>query len=204
MSPRAVRRRSAKKTSARRSTAKRMVQKVTGWNLGMQIGIAVSAMALLALLGVVDRNIFSAALGTAKDPTIVAVDIGLEHDAPTAVDMLVARKGMLGHIEVNNTSTFPLEVSLPEGWERTEVRGGSIWLVVQSDPEFGFVKWTIPAKMGMTLKTTQVPDEITFHSPSGQTASIRVTSVDIQTEERHDRSLLFQNVAQTKLWVPTE
>ena len=205
MPPRKYSRRRAK-TPTRRSVASRKTKraKSAGWQLGAQLAIAVSAMAVLALLGFVDRSIFSAALGTAKVPTTVAIDIGIEHAQPTDMTMLVARKGPLGYIELNNTSNFPLSISLPETWERSEVSGGSMWLVTQKDPEFGFVRWTIPAHMGMTMHAPQVPDEITFHSPSGFTASIRITSVDVQDSTRNERTLLFQNVTQVKLWVSEE
>ncbi len=205
MSPRTVRRRTKKKSIARRTSASRMVERVTSWNLGTQIAIAVSAMMVLALLGMIDRNVFSAALGNAeKAAPEVSIDIGLEHDGPVDLGMLVARKGTAGLIEVNNTSNAPLKISLPEGWERTEVRGGSIWLITEEDPEFGYIRWMLPPKMGMTLRTTSVPDVITYHSPSGQTASIRVTSVDVETSAKNQRTLLFQNAAQVKLWIADE
>ncbi len=201
MSPRTTRRRTTRKKKA---AAARPVRTTTGWHLGTQVAIAVSAMAVLAVLGVVDRSMFSAALGNAKNSAAVVAEIGLQHETPTAVDMLVARKGELGHIEINNSSAFPLKVSLPEDWERTEVRGGSIWLVTQEDPDFGFIRWTIPAKMGMTLRTKQAPDSVLLHSPSGQTASVRITSVDLATDEKHERTLLFQNTAEAKIWTDDE
>lgn len=201
MSPRTTRRRTTRKKKA---TAARSVRTTTGWHFGTQIAIAVSAMAVLAVLGVVDRGMFAAALGNAKHPSAVVADIGLQHDTPTAVDMLVARKGELGHIDINNTSAFPLHISLPEEWERTSVRGGSIWLVTQQDPEMGFIRWMLPAKMGMTLRTKHVPDSVVFHSPSGQTASVRVTSVDVETDQKFERSLLFQTTAEARMWTDSE
>ncbi|HRH93137.1 MAG TPA: hypothetical protein PKV72_01250 [Candidatus Peribacteria bacterium] len=205
MSPRTIRRRAKKKTSARRASARRVVERVTSWNLGTQIAIAVSAMMVLALLGVVDRNVFSAALGNAeKTAPEVAIDIGLEHDGPADLSLLVARKGTLGYVEVSNTSNAPLKLSLPETWQRNEVRGGSIWLVTEEDPEFGYIRWMLPPKMSMTMKAKTAPDVITFHSPSGQTASIRVKSVDLTTDAKNERTLLFQTVAQVKLWQADE
>jgi hypothetical protein len=201
MSPRTTRRRTTRK---KKTAAARSGGVTTGWHLGTQVAIAVSAMAVLALLGVVDRSMFSAALGNAKNSAPVVTEIGLQHETPAAVDMLVARKGDLGYVDVNNTSAFPLKISLPETWERTSVRGGSIWLVTQEDPEMGFVRWTLPAKMGMTLRTKQVPDSILFHSPSGQTASVRITSVNVATDEKFEHSLLFQNTAEAKIWTDDE
>lgn len=205
MSPRTVRRRAKRKTPTRRSTARRVVERVTSWNLGMQIAIAVTAMMVLALLGVVDRNVFSAALGNAeKTVPEVAIDIGLEHDGPVDLGLLVARKAPLGYVEVSNTSNAPLKISLPEGWVRTEVRGGSLWLVTEEDPEFGYIRWMLPPKMTMVMTTKKAPDVITFHSPSGQTASVRVKSIDLVSSAKNERTLLFQNVAQVKLWVGDE
>jgi hypothetical protein len=199
-----TRRRTTTRRRKAAAPARRPLMKSSGWQLGTQMLIAISAMAALALLGFVDRNMFSAALGRAEPTTTVSIDVGLEHEGPADLTMLIARKGPLGYTEIKNTSDKPLKISLPEKWERTEVSGGNMWLVEQSDPEFGFVKWTIPAKMGMSLRAPQVPDEIVFHSPSGQTASVRITSVDLEDSARNERTLLFQNVAQAKIWQADE
>ncbi len=66
--------------------------------------------------------------------------------------------------------------------------------------QFGFVRWTIPAGMGMGMLLDGVPDTLSFHSPSGKTASVRVQAIDLSEETKNDRALLFQSTAQVNLW----
>ena len=80
------------------------------------------------------------------------------------------------------------------------MHGGSLWLVTEEDPEFHFIRWTIPAHMGMAMRVPQVPDTITFHNPSGLPTSIRLTTVDLGNETKDERTLLFQNQAMAGLW----
>ncbi len=179
-----------------------------GWNIVTQLVIAVLAMAGLAALGSIDPATFSTALGNAADTvstveraaTRTSIGIGLEHESSAVIDMLIARKGDIGRVDVTNATDRELKIRLPEGWARTEARGGSLWLVTEEDPEFGSVRWTLPARMTMVLSAPVSPDVITFSSQSLQPASVRVTMVDLDTQASNNHTVLFQGTATVDLW----
>lgn len=120
------------------------------------------------------------------DPTTkpVDVDIGVEHESPLAA--ISFSSSMIGGkqlMDIGNDSAETMLVSVPESWARTEVRGAPITSVTSDEPSFGYAKWSIPAGATVSFQTEESWSGVTVHNPSEQPLRIRVTRVDLQTNE---------------------
>ncbi len=160
--------------------------------------IAASAIAVLLVLSSFDPVTFSTMPGKAE--TSHATQIGLEYDAPMKVEMLFARKNGAGYLSISNPTSRPLNISVPDSWRRTEVRGAPLTDFTSQPPEFGFRRWTMPAETGMSMILPTVPDDILFMSPSEPTAAITVRSVDVLSGEQFINVVLLNKQVETALW----
>jgi len=171
-------------------------------HLGMHFIIASSAICVMVLLGVVERNTFATKLGAANDE--VPVTISLEHTAPLSMSVLFARKANAGYISITNQSNEAIHLSLPSEWTRTEVTGTTLKEVTQDIPVFGFSRWTLPGNAGMKLLMPAAPDSVLFESASETTAAIDLKTIDLATLEVSNRVVLVQKQSLVPLWGATE
>lgn len=186
------------KKTAKRTKPVAVKKKSRGLHLGMHLVVAASAVAVLVLLGVLERNTFATRLGDAAE--VVPSTIGLEHTSPLSLSILIAKKESAGYFSMMNQSSETIHVSLPSSWTRTEVSGASLSEAKQEIPVFGFVRWTLPGKAGMKLLLPQAPSAVFFDSVSPATAAIDLKTVDLVTLNVTNKVVLVQKQTLVPLW----
>jgi len=171
-------------------------------HLGMHVIIAGSAICVMLLLGVIERNTFATLQGDAEDA--VPVTIGLEHDGPLSMSVLFARKENAGYVSITNQSSETIRINLPSNWSRTEVTGADLKDVAQDIPVFGFSKWTLPGKAGIKLLMPSAPSAVFFDSVSTSTAAIDLKTIDLATLGVTNKVVLVQKQTLVPLWGENE
>ncbi len=167
-------------------------------HLGMHLIIAGSAICVMLLLGVLEKNTFATNKSAAENAVPSA--IGLEHSAPLSMSILFARKASAGYVSITNQSSETIHINLPSTWTRTEVTGASLNAVTQDIPVFGFTRWTLPGNAGMKLLMPTAPSAILFDSTSTSTAAIDVKTIDLSTLDVTNKVVLVQKQALVMLW----
>lgn len=178
-------------------TPKKTAPKARSLHLGMHLIIAGSAIAVLLLLGIIERNTFSTR-GTNAE--VVPSTIGLEHSAPLSLSMLFAKKDHAGYVSITNESNETIHLSVPSDWTRTEVTGADIKDVTHEIPVFGFTRWTLPGKAGIKMLQPESPAAIFFDSQSTATAAVDVKSIDLTTMSVTNKVVLVQHQTLVPLW----
>ncbi len=173
-----------------------------GWSIGMHLLISGSAIAVLILLGMVDRVTFSTLLSRAANDT--PTTIGLEFVEPLRLSVLVARKSSTGYASIRNDSTRLIRVSVPLDWQRTEVSGATLSEIVSDEPVFGFVRFSLPAGSEIRFLTPNVPGALFFDTTSKSTAAISIRTIDLIEQSVSDQAVLLQKNVLAKLWESEE
>lgn len=168
------------------------------WHLVPQLTIAGSAIALLLLLGTIDRITF--ATRPSKAAEMLPATIGIEYDQPLRLSVLVARKEQAGYTSITNQSDETVHLSVPSTWTRTEVTGVPLGRVTQDIPVFGFTRWTLPAHAGVNMLMSQAPNSFFFDSTSTLAAAIDLQTIDLVKLHASSRVLLLQKQLLVALW----
>jgi hypothetical protein len=171
-------------------------------HLGMHLIIAGSAICVILLLGVIEKNTFATKLSNAEDA--VPATIGIEHNAPLSMSILFARKEGAGYVSITNQSSETIHINLPSSWSRTEVTGTTLKEVTQDIPVFGFSRWTLPGKAGMKLLMPSAPNAVFFDSTSTSTAAIDLKAIDLTTLGVSNKVVLVQKQTLVPLWGQAE
>jgi hypothetical protein len=174
------------------------IKKLRRLHLATQLTIAGSAIAVLLLLGVIDRVTFATLPGKAAEP--LPATIGIEHDQPLRLSLLIARKEQAGYASFIHQSDETIHVSVPSTWTRVEVTGVPIGQVRSDVPVFGFTRWTLPAHAGVKMLLPEAPDSLFFDSTSAATAAIDLQTVDLVNLRANSRVVLLQKQALVSLW----
>ncbi len=168
-------------------------------HIGTQLTIATSAIAVLLVLGFADKVTFSTLLSRAADDKLPAT-IGIEHDDPVSISLLIARKDKIGTASLTNKSDTEIHINTPSSWSREEVTGAPLSAVKQELPVFGFTRWTLPPRAGIRFSIPDTPDAIFFDSPSTTTAAVDLQTIDLPTNRVSSRVVLVQKQALVSLW----
>lgn len=181
-----------------KAAPKKTVTQARSLHLGMHLIIAGSAIAVLLLLGIIERNTFATRGTNAAE--VVPSTIGLEHNAPLSLSMLFAKKDHAGYVSITNESNETIHLSVPSDWTRTEVTGAEIKDVTHEIPVFGFTRWTLPGKAGIKMLQPESPAAIFFDSQSEATAAVDVKSIDLTTMSVSNKVVLVQRQTLVPLW----
>ncbi len=179
-----------------------ITKKPRSLHLGMHAIIAGSAICVMLLLGVLERNTFVTKQSSAEDA--VPATIGIEHNAPLSMSILLARKEQAGYVSITNQSSGTIHINLPSVWTRTEVTGALLKDVAQEIPVFGFSRWTLPGKAGMKLLMPSAPSALFFDSVSASTAAIDLKTIDLTTYDVTNRVILVHKQTLVPLWTSGE
>lgn len=117
------------------------------------------------------------------NPTGESINIGVEHEAPLTIEFRFAMKENIpvGLVELAHEGRETIYVSLPETWERREVRGRTLAETPSDEPSFGFTRWHMPEGATLSFRVPAMPRTLDIHNPSGVPVKIRVAKVDLTT-----------------------
>jgi hypothetical protein len=189
------------RTAAVAKVAEKKPRRVFAKMLGIQLVIAGSAVAVLMLLGLVEKGTFATGM---SDAATVPVTIGLEHDKPLSLGVLFARKDHAGYVILDNKSNDLIHLSVPSTWSRMEVSGAKLADVTQDIPVFGFTRWALPAHASIQMLLPEAPSAVYFDSPTMSTAIVDLKMVDLPTLSASNRVILVQKEALVPLWSEQE
>lgn len=157
--------------------------------------VAVAAVVVFAQ-GTIRRG--SAGLTAQVNPQTRA-EIGVEHILPLTLSLMISTNGRNGIADLAHDGTGTAHVSLPSSWTRREVRGTPLATVIADPPTFGFTRWSLPAGATVSFSVPVPPSTILLHNPSGVPLQIKLTRVDLATQEVERDVILVQD-ATTELW----
>lgn len=128
------------------------------------------------------------------------VDIGIEHTEPTSVTLDISVLHGVAIVEVTSTdSTSESFVSVPDTWQRREVRNAAIADVTSEESAFGFTRWKLPAGATISYRVHKAPTQIIVHNPSTVPLQITTNYVDLETEVSDHNVFLLQDSSMA-LW----
>ena len=129
--------------------------------------------ALLILFGVAQR--WSAdGTGAEKENPVIA----LEHGSPVTFSLTLNKRGSVRVVDIDHTAKDTVFVSVPEHWRRTEIRGVALAAVTAEAPQLGFVRYTLPARAGITFRSEGTWEHITVENPRHVLMTLKFTGVD--------------------------
>ena len=174
-----------KSMSAKRSSGSSLAHAITG----------LAAALVFAIL------VLSLRSGNPGNSTGENVNIGVEHEAPLTIEFRFAIKDNVpvGLVELSHEGRETIFVSLPESWERREVRGRSLTDTPSEDPSFGFKRWHMPEGATLSFRTPAMPRTLDIHNPSGVVLKIRIVKVDLTTGVV-DRNVMLVKDAAVEIW----
>ena len=127
------------------------------------------------------------------------VDIGVEHERPLSLIMEVGISGESGLIEFFTETDESVLISVPSTWIRREVWNAPIETVTAEPPSLGLSRWTLPPRAGISFTTSQVPDSLILHNPTGVQMKLNLTYVDLASNSV-DREVVLIQEDTKKLW----
>ena len=171
-------------------------------HLGMHFIIAGSAIAVMMMLGMIDHARFSTQPSRAADA--LPSTIGIEHQHPLKLSVLVARKVSAGYVSLISDADETIHVSVPSLWKRSEVTGAQLKDITQDIPVFGFTRWSLPSHAGIKFTLPEVPSALFFDSTSETPTSIDLQTINLTRLRAASQVVLLQSQALVKLWGENE
>lgn len=121
------------------------------------------------------------------------VEIGVEHSAPASMTITRSAGKATSLTDVRNDSTNPLSVSLPDDWERGEVKGAPLSALIGDGPNFGFRRWTLPAGMSVSFSAPYAWNELTLHNADESALHIKIITIDVERGTSETESYLVKD-----------
>jgi len=125
------------------------------------------------------------------------VSIAVEHDASAALALDISTLQGSAIIDCINEGGATLLLSLPDSWERREVRRARLEDTAPTETGLGYIRWTLPPGATLSMNVPETPAHLTLHHPSTALLKVRLSRVDLSdnTVER-DTILVQGNVAE--------
>jgi len=135
--------------------------------------------AVIALLPLLIWGAYRATTDARNNGAVQSVEIGVEHSEPAQVHLTRSLNGKVRIVDIGNDSTNDVYVSLPDSWERGEVRNVPLASLTADSPSFGYRRWALPAGAVVTFHPVQDWRSLTVHNASNSLLQMKVTSVDL-------------------------
>lgn len=104
----------------------------------------------LTLLALLLWGVTTVRMEQNKAELIPIVTIAIEHAQPSAITLYRTESGF-GFVDIRNDSKEDMHISLPETWERGEVRNAPLASIIGEEPTLGFRRWTLPKGAKVTF-----------------------------------------------------
>ncbi len=146
--------------------------------------IAGITLVLLVLWGV------TAVRAGDKAHDLGSIDIVVEHADSAAVTLIRTPKGQ-GLADIRNDGEGPIAVSIPEEWERDEVRGAPLASITVGDASLGFRRWVIPSGTMVSFRIKETWNASTIRNASKEPLRLRVITLDLEEETSDSDTFLI-------------
>ncbi|HBH20218.1 MAG TPA: hypothetical protein DEB30_05100 [Candidatus Peribacter riflensis] len=135
---------------------------------------------------------------TAQVTTGERSEIGLEHQKPVSLALSLTTNGAKGVADMRHDALETIAVSVPSSWSKREVGGVPFAAVTMDPPTFGFTRYHLPPGAIVSFDLTP-PATILLHNPSGVSAEVRLTRVDLE-KDTVERDIILVQEGSTLLW----
>ena len=128
------------------------------------------------------------------------VDIGIEHVLAISLTIDVSILDGASIVEITNAEGGEIAfVSVPEEWQRREVRKASIAEITSEESSFGFKRWKLPPNATISYRSQEIPQSMVLHNPSEIPVKVTVNLVDLAKNSIEHDIILVQE-ASVLLW----
>jgi hypothetical protein len=157
------------------------------------LGVSAVALAGTLLLGTMKKLSMQA-----QNDALPPADVAIEHAAPITLRVVTSTGRTKGIVELGRDGTESVKVSVPETWERREVRGAALDAAAGEPAAMGFRRWTIPA--GATLSFwTPGSARVRVQNPSGVPVLVHAKRIHLDTNAVDEQTTLLKDAPLT-LW----
>jgi hypothetical protein len=122
-----------------------------------------------------------------------AIDLTVEHDAPFGLTLSLSTQGETRFVEIGNESADTVHVSLPEAWERREVRNVPLLSIASSEPSHGSIRWTLPAGAFVSYRSETPWSQLVVRNPSKIPFKINLAIINLETLETERDIILVKD-----------
>ncbi len=136
---------------------------------------------------------FGAVVWSGEEDAGGTIDLTIEHSAPFSLTLSIGKRGEQRLLEVGNEGNQTIAVTLPESWERREVRNVPLASVVSHAPALGYAQWQLPPGALVSYRTMQPWQTIVLHNPSAIPLTIRLKKIDIATGKTDQDVILMKD-----------
>lgn len=146
--------------------------------------IAGITLILLALWGVTSIR----AGDRASD--LGSIEIVVEHADSASLTLIRTHDG-LGLTDIRNDGQGPIAVSIPEEWERDEVRGAPLASITVGDASLGFRRWVIPRSAMVSFRVSETWSTSIIRNASKEPLRLRVITVNLEEDTTDSDTFLI-------------
>lgn len=121
------------------------------------------------------------------------MEIGVEHVEPAQVRLTRSVGGSVHLVDIANEGADPVYVSIPESWERGEVRNVPLASLVADNPSFGYRRWTLPSHAIVTFHPEADWNNLAVHNAGSTLLQMKIITVDLQSNTTDTDTYLIQD-----------
>jgi len=121
------------------------------------------------------------------------------HGQPAAMTITATQPSEPGLIEIENRGDSSISFDIPNTWVRREVRGVELSRVKGTLLDEGPVRWYLPPGGTISFAVGLLPASLILTQESGIPLSVRTITVDPETRERTESTILLQT-DRLRLW----
>ena len=155
---------------------------------------AAACLTLLAFMLGSHMNFSSAASGERR-----SVELGIEHSAPLALDIDMSTRDGKSIVDISHGAEEMIFVSVPDLWERREVRGSTLDAVVSDGTTFSYRRWHLPAGASVSFRVPYIIESMELHDPSETPVKVTLTRVDLN-EDTVEHDVILVHDSPKELW----
>ncbi len=167
--------------------------------------VSVRASVVVALLagffamvvGSLDSDLQNTHSKTFQDGPLA--ELGIEHDVPAGLTLEMG--SLQGHsvIDITMESERDVYLSVPDSWERREVRNVPLESVVSDPPSLNFVRWKVPGTATISFYAPSTPSQILLHNVSDPPLKVSLARVNLDTG-KVERNVILLQKSSIELW----
>lgn len=121
-------------------------------------GSSLTGITLASALTLAVVLLVSARSPASDSPTPgIPADIAVEHASSLTLSLRYGTGRSRGIVEIVTEGNDASAISVPEAWQRREVRGGTLAAVTADPPSLGFVRWHLPPRVTLSFWTPAIP-----------------------------------------------
>lgn len=135
-------------------------------------------LAGLTLLLLVLWGITSMQMRKRTADLLPTIQIAVEHQRAAGITV-TRTKEQNGPVDIRNDAQERVLVSVPESWNRDEVRNADVASVTGEEPSLGFRRWSIPSHATVTFLGAGMWNKLSVKNISDQPLRLGVVTIDI-------------------------